>query len=169
MEPNDGESAMKILILFISLFVGASFAQAADKKTSSKEMLFSLTQQNIIAIEPSKDISREKFESGMWGLFEVRIPKKLFPIPAPNCRKNVMLRIFGVDPDERDSKQKLEFRWQLFQSLYAVMEGKIDSIEVPLESGPYLKFDKQGNPILEWCNAYIDANSMSKRPFTPPP
>lgn len=157
---------MKVFIVLIGLFVDASFTHAADNKVSSEEILFSLTQQNIVAIEPGKDISREKFESGMWGLFEVRIPKKLFPIPAPNCRKNVMLRIFGVDPDERDSKKKLEFRWQLFQSLHAVMEGKIASVEVPLDSGPYMKFDKQGNPALKWCNAYINANSMSKRPFT---
>ena len=157
---------MKVIIAFFSLFVAISFVHAADKKALSKEILFNITKQNIVAIEPGKDISREKFESGMWGLFEVRIPKKLFPIPAPNCRKNVMLRIFGVDPDEPDSKQKLEFRWQLFQSLHAVLEGKIASIEVPIDSGPYMKFDKQGSPILEWCNAYINANSMSKRPFT---
>lgn len=160
---------MKIPIIFVGVFVATSFVHAADKNVPSKEILFNLTQQNIVVIEPEKNISREKFESGMWGLFEVRIPKKLFPVPAPHCRKNVILRIFGVDPDEPDSKQKLEFRWQLFQSLHAVREGKIASVEVPIDSGPYMKFDKQGNPILEWCNAYIDAKSMSKRPFTSAP
>ena len=156
---------MKISIVLVGLFVTASFAHAEANKASSKEMLFNLTQQNIVAIEPGKEISREKFEQGMGGLFEVRIPKKLFPIPAPHCRENVILRIIGVDPDSPDSKMKLEFRWQLFQSLQAVMEGRIAGIDVPLDTGPYMKFDKQGNPALEWCNAYINAKSMSKKPF----
>lgn len=162
---------MKVLITFIGLLAATSFAHAADNKASRMEMSFTLTQQNIASIDTQKDKNRKAFEAD-YGQFEVYIPKGMFPVPAPNCKKNIILRMPGTSPDAPSAKQKLELNWQLFQSIHAVIEGKLASVEVSIEVkhspgiAPYMRLDKQGNPVLEWCNAYINANSMGSKSFT---
>jgi len=190
---------MKTSIMMVGLLTAISFvraAGAAGTQASTRVMSFTITKQNIVGIEPGKDKAPESFaylvkqnllsvEPGKdpirqafdydGGQFEVLIPKKLFPVPAPNCRKNIILRMPGTDKEAPGSKEKLESRWQLFQSLHAVKEGKIASVEVPIEVkhspgiAPYMRLDKQGNPTLEWCNAYINANAMGTKPLMPAP
>ena len=165
---------MKVLIVFIGLLAATSCAHAADNKTTLRELSFTLTQQNIASIDTQKDKNRKAFEAD-YGQFEVYIPKGMFPVPAPNCRKNIILRMPGTSPDAPGAKKQLELNWQLFQSIHAVIEGKLASVEVPIEVkhspgiAPYMRLDKQGNPTLEWCNAFISANSMGSKSFTPVP
>ena len=162
---------MKAFIIFLGLWVAILFVRAvgaAGNETSAREILFTLTQQKIVSIEPGKDKIREAFDFN-GGAFQILIPKELFPIPAPNCRKNVILSVSGTNPDALYSNEKLDLRWKLFQSLNAVFEGKIASVEVPLEIkhspgfAPYMRLDKQGNPVLEWCNAWIQIESASEQ------
>jgi len=161
---------------------------SGDSSGRERSFTFTLTPQNIVSIDPSRDKAPEAFdyllkqgivklEPGAdkiraafdydGGQFQVLIPKEMFPIPAPNCKRNVILRMPGTDRNAPGSDRELECRWQLFQSLHAAKEGGIASIEVPIEVkhslgfAPYMRLDKQGNPTLEWCNAYIDANSMN--------
>lgn len=164
---------MSVVPMFAGLLVAISFvhttgaAENPPSYISYREIPFNLTKQNIVSIDPGKDISREEFYDGMGisGQFEVLIPKKLFPIPAPNCRKNVILRVGSVNQAKLYSNEKLEARWQLFQSLHAVLEGKMAGVEIKIPIGPdqYMKLDKQGNPVLEWCNAGIELESASER------
>ena len=171
----------------------ACTTSTVNSDVSSRGKPFILTQQNIVSIDPGKDKIPEAFDylvkQGLvklepgkdkmraafdydGGQFQVLIPKELFPFPAPNCKKNIILRMPGTDRDAPGSNKKLEIRWQLFQSLHAVKEGRMASVEVPIEIkhspgiAPYMRLDKQGNPTLEWCNAYINANSMDSSPFT---
>lgn len=165
---------MKISIIYIALFVATSFAHAADNKASLREMSFTLTQQNIVSIDTKKDKNRKAFEAD-YGQFEVYIQKEMFPVPAPNCKKNIILRMPGTSPDAPGAKKQLELNWQLFQSIHAVIEGKLASVEIHIEIkhspgiAPYMLLDKQGNPVLEWCNAFISPKTFSGKPFTPVP
>ena len=165
---------MNILIALIGLLAATSFVHAADNKTALREMSFTLTQRNIASIDTQKNINRKSFETD-YGQFEVHIPKGMFPVPAPHCKKNIILRIPGTSPDAPSAKQKLELNWQLFQSIHAVIEGKLASVEVSIEVkhspgiAPYMLLDKQGNPVLEWCNAFINTNTMGSKSFTPVP
>lgn len=165
---------MKMLTAFIGLLAATSFAHTAENKTSPSEVSFTLTQQNIASIDTQKDKNRKAFEAD-YGQFEVYIPKGMFPVSAPNCKKNIILRMPGISPDAPGAKKQLELKWQLFQSIHAVIEGRLTSVEVPIEVkhspgiAPYMRLDKQGNPVLEWCNAYINANSMGVKSFTPAP
>ena len=143
-----------------------AFSAAADKPHSA--LWFEMSQQHIVLVEPAKAVERNKFEQDMWGQFEVLVPKASFPIPAPNCKKNVIVRAVGIDPDGRDSARLFEARWQLFQAIHEVVEGKRPSIEVPVEVkhspgfAPYMILDAQGKPTLEWCNAFIDTKATMR-------
>lgn len=115
---------------------------------------------------PGKDLVRQAFDYN-GGQFEVQIPKASFPIPAPNCKTNVLLRAPGVNPDKANAQEKLEARWQLFQAIHDVADGKRASIEVPVEVkhspgfAPYMILDAHGKPTLEWCNAFIDTKALN--------
>ena len=143
------------------------FSAAADKPHSP--VWFEVSQQHIALVEPARAVDKGKFEQDMWGQFEVRIPKASFPIPAPNCKKNVLLRAPGIDPDKANAKEKFEARWQLFQAIHDVADGKRASIEVPIEIkhspgfAPYMMLDAQGKPTLEWCNAFIDTKALMRQ------
>jgi hypothetical protein len=115
-----------------------------------------LTTQDIVKVTPGSAVTREQFEEE-WGQFEVLVPKQSFPIPAPNCRKNVILRMPGVTPNAPSREQQLAARWDVFQAVHALREGKRSQVEFELASGPYLKTDKQGRLRLQYCNAYIRA------------
>ena len=89
------------------------------------------------------------------GQFQVLIPKEHFPVPAPNCKKNVIFRMPWVSHEDPLRSAKLDARWDIFQSLYAVKEGKKVSILMYVASGPYMKMKKDGTRVLEYCNAFI--------------
>lgn len=83
------------------------------------------------------------FTSG--GQFEVYIPKKYFPISAPNCKKNIILRMPGI----YSSSNKKE---TLYKELLNNQEKT-----VVIELNPYLKV-KQKEPLileLKYCNVFF--------------
>lgn len=180
---------MKATPIFVGLLSAILFARAAGAEGSqvlSREVLITLTQQNIVSIKPGKDLIsktidsliednltstepekdkiREAFEVNGGG-FKVFLTKKQFPIPAPHCRKDVTLLLRNTDQNALYSNEQLDIRWKLFQSMNAVIEGKMASVDVKVAIGPNLgvKFDKQGHPVLEECDAEIQPESASAR------
>ncbi len=145
---------MRLPITVLCFLVSAAAAHAGNPARPS--LLFKLGRQDIASIEPKQGISRKEFDEGD-GQFEVLIPKERFIIPAPNCRKNVILRMWGVRSDASDRGEQLRFRWQLFQSIYAVARNERDHVDVAIQVGPaaYQRINKHGQRELEYCNAFI--------------
>lgn len=151
-------------------------ARAAYEKASSREILFKLTRKNIASIKPGKDISREMFDQEQGGDFEVRIPKAMFPISAPNCQEDILLAIpvvpLSVAGGSRNLNRLNEDRWKLFQSLHAVEQGKMTRVEVLLALDVWVavEFDRQdGRPMLRSCSAYIRIKPPGHASFTAVP
>jgi hypothetical protein len=124
-------------------------------QSPAREITMIIAADDIVSISRSKEIPRSEFDNDYWGQFEVLIPKDRFPVPAPNCNKNIILRMPGVAPNDPSRSANLDACWDLFQSLHAVKEGKKESILVYVASGPYMKTKKDGTRELEYCNAFI--------------
>jgi hypothetical protein len=144
--------AITVCMCFLASIVTIATIHA---QSPSSEISMKITADDIVSISRSKELPRNEFDDDYWGQFEVLIPKERFPVPAPNCKKNIILRMPGVSPNDRSRSAKLDARWDLFQSLYAVKEGKKESILVYIASGPYMKTKKDGAGELEYCNAFI--------------
>lgn len=144
---------MKLLSILI-LLCGWTLSTHANDVRPYRAVSATLTQQHIASIKPAKDTTREAFDRD-WGQFEVLIPKSRFPILAPNCRKNVILRMPGAAPDVPQRDNQLDARWRQFQSFHRLAEGTLDHVGVDIASGPYMNVDKHGKPVLQYCNAYI--------------
>ena len=143
---------MRTVFLLVFL-LGASTVSA---QSPARDITMTITSAHIVSISQPKEISRSDFDNDSWGQFQVLIPKGRFPIAAPNCKKNIILRMPGVAPDDPSRSAKLETRWNLFQSLYAIKEGKRkEPVQVTIASGPYMKTKKDGTRVLEYCNAFF--------------
>ncbi|REL26303.1 hypothetical protein DXX93_06710 [Thalassotalea euphylliae] len=86
---------------------------------------------------------RYGFNSG--GQFEVLIPKAIFPIPAPNCRKNIIVRM----PYSANTQRKKALYDQL-------LAGQV-STTVTLELNPYVTVTNTEplNFTLTYCNVFF--------------
>jgi hypothetical protein len=132
---------------------------AVGSATTSAEGLLTLAPGDVAEVRPARGVTREQFFED-WGQFEVRIPKERFPIPAPHCRKDVILRMPAVPPRASARAQQLEYRWNLFQALLALNEEKGAKVELPLASGPYIVRGSTGARELKYCNAYVDGKAL---------
>ena len=140
---------VSIFLLACGLAVKTVHGQAIPSDLSVE-----LIAGDIVSISLPKQTERGAFDFD-GGQFQILIPKGRFPVPAPNCKKNVIFRMAGVSHEDPSRTAKLDARWDLFQSLYAVKEGKKESILVRVASGPYMKTRKDGTRVLEYCNAFI--------------
>lgn len=132
----------------------ALYVLSAHAKLPHRELVLNLSHEDIARIHPGSETTLESFEKD-WGQFEVLIPKQRFPVPAPNCRKNVILRMPAVAPDAPDHELEIRRRWIMFQSLHNLARNRIESVQTRLAAGPYMKFDDDRQPVLEYCNAYF--------------
>lgn len=105
-----------------------------------------LNKGDIVAMISGEPVTKEAFVAD-WGQF---------PIPAPNCLKNIILRMPAVAPDDPARTEKLSVQWALFQRVLAVKRAGRTSVNLALAREPYLK-DRSGHLQLEYCNAYISS------------
>jgi hypothetical protein len=140
--------AIKVCMCFLASIIAVATIHAQNPP---REISMVIHADDIVSISRSSEMPRSEFDDD-WGQFEVFIPKKRFPVAAPNCRKSIILRMPGVPHEDPSRSAKLDARWDLFQSLYAVKEG---TILLYIASGPYMKTKKDGTHELEYCNAFI--------------
>lgn len=78
------------------------------------------------------------------GMFEVYVAKEIFPINAPNCNSNIIIRMPGYGPAPK------------VRSLFSKLE-KSESLTVVLELNPYFDIVKE-SPLelqLSYCNVFF--------------
>lgn len=79
------------------------------------------------------------------GQFEVLVPKEYFPLSAPNCRENIIIR---MPWSENEAKKR---------ALYEQLLSATGAVSIILELNPYVKvLDKQPlNLELTYCNVFF--------------
>ncbi|MFG6485446.1 hypothetical protein ACG04R_02110 [Roseateles sp. BYS78W] len=96
-----------------------------------------------------------------WGQFEIRLPVKGFPLPAPNCRDEIRLRWVAIPPKQADRAAALQRRWELLQRLKTLREhGDSAAPEtVRLDTVHYVQRASNGQLQLKYCNAFAVDNA----------
>lgn len=132
---------MKYLTLIsIMIFSGFSHANLV-KTTPGKYFDYYHMKYELVAGEYQLD-ERYGFNAG--GQFSVLIPKEKFPIPAPNCNKNIIVRM----PYSQNEDKKR----QLYEDLKSSR-----TTTVVLELNPYVRVltgDKEQFE-LTYCNVFF--------------
>lgn len=88
---------LSALVIVLLMFAFAYFVPATHVhgQAAHHDITVTLTANEIVNISLPKEIERSAFDFD-GGQFQILIPKERFPIPAPNCNKNVIFRMPGV-------------------------------------------------------------------------
>lgn len=103
------------------------------------------------------------------GQFEVRIPRNKFPIPAPKCRSDIILRMPWTDPRVEDASRKVEEKRKLFDAIMALKAGGTQSISIMVDLAPYVR-EVAHDPLqleLTQCNIFFAERSGAVVPPEP--
>ncbi|REL35057.1 hypothetical protein [Thalassotalea euphylliae] len=94
---------------------------------------------------PNQYRVNERYGFNPGGQFEVFIPKELFPIPAPNCREHIIVRM----PYSNNTHQK--------KALFERLSQSKETTRVTLELNPYLNIVTESPLALEltYCNVFF--------------
>ncbi|WP_157269368.1 hypothetical protein [Azohydromonas aeria] len=125
---------------------------AAHGDSGEGAAVATLARAAIVAVEPAAGLTREAFGE-RWGQFEIQVRRQDFPVPAPHCRRHVILRVPAVAPDAPGREQQLEQRWTLYRQALAVQAGREAALQVPLDLSLYTE-RSDGKVALRYCNAY---------------
>ena len=91
------------------------------------------------------------------GQFEIYLKKTLFPIKAPQCNKELILRMPWTKSSLPGAEKYIAEKIDLYQKLLAVIEGKKDSEKIIVELNPYIDV-KNKEPLdieLTQCNVFF--------------
>ena len=114
-------------------------------------LLFVINANNLAKLET---LSKKQFKQN-GGQFEVLLKKGGFPVEAPNCKSDLILRMpWVVSPFD------LAEKYRLYKNIARVAHNLKGSVPVSIELNPYVTV--QGNKlILTKCNIYFrHANSQ---------
>jgi hypothetical protein len=108
-------------------------------------LLYTINTDNLVKIET---LSEKQFKQN-GGQFEVLLKKQAFPIEAPNCKSDIILRMPWVA-----SQLGLSQKYLLYKNIIALIHNQKDAVTVTIELNPYVKPDKNGL-LLTACNVYF--------------
>ena len=126
---------MKQVLISIFLFMSIQSFAAEIKVNSGKYSNYYHMKFELLS---------GQYEFNKGGQFEVFVPKEHFPIAAPNCNENIIIR---MPYSESETKKRA-----LFDSLSASQ-----TVSVTLELNPYINVLKT-SPLeieLQYCNVFF--------------
>ena len=117
---------------------------------------FTINADNLVKIET---LSEKQFKQN-GGQFEVLLKKQAFPIEAPNCKSDIILRMPWIA-----SQLGLTQKYLLYESIVTLIHNQKDAVTVAIELNPYVKPDKN-ELLLTGCNVYFRHASNQYIPHT---
>jgi len=91
------------------------------------------------------------------GQFQLRLRPQRFPVPAPRCRGDLILRMPWTPPDVPDAAAKIAAKQQLLARIRALAEAPGEVVTVVLELNPYVEVVSR-DPLriqLTQCNVFF--------------
>lgn len=112
---------------------------------------YSLSKDNIYLLDR---LSQSQFhQSG--GQFEIILVKEGFPVAAPNCKSNIILRMPWTNPNIKHSVELIDDKYRLYKKISQVVDEKSNAeIPVILELNPYIKLSNDKVQLTN-CNVFF--------------
>lgn len=134
---------------------GALLLSGCVMAQEAPSIMLHLDKRMILHVLPDPPLDQQALEA-RWGQFEIRLRPQDFPLRAPHCRQNIILRMPGVAPDSADRADKLQQRWSLYQQVLGVRLGRVEAVALPIDTHRYVQRLRSGERILQFCNAFLD-------------
>lgn len=110
-----------------------------------------LKKENIVSIDVLTD-SQFKINGGQ---FEVKINKSMFPVEAPSCKSNIILRMPWTNPELENYDVIIDEKYSVYKEIQKVVNSsEADSVLVVIELNPYLKLQDKKLELTQ-CNVFF--------------
>tara|TARA_R110000868_G_scaffold17428_2_gene76574 strand:+ start:831 stop:1337 length:507 start_codon:yes stop_codon:yes gene_type:complete len=141
------------LLLFVSSCSNAAITETSapytvnvgGNGTAYYHLLYDLSPKNLLSVER---VSQQQFVAN-GGQFELIIKQTDFPIPAPQCKSDIILRMPWVAP-QHDVSEK----YQLYLAIVNLADTQQGRVPVAIELNPYVEINKDGIQ-LQHCNVFF--------------
>ena len=141
------------LLLFLSSCSNAAITETPAPYTVNLggngktyyHLLYELSPKNLLSVER---VSQQQFVAN-GGQFELLINKAEFPIPAPQCKSDIILRMPWVAP-QHDVSEK----YQLYLAIVNLADTQQGRVPVAIELNPYIEKNEDGIQ-LQHCNVFF--------------
>ena len=103
------------------------------------------------------DFARSDRRARAGGLFELRLHRERFPVPAPHCRGPLILRMPWTPPDAPAAAAKIAAKEHLLSRIRALADAPADVVTVVVELNPYVEVVSRA-PLrlqLTQCNVFF--------------
>ncbi len=147
-----------ILLGFVGLvFVTACSASSDTVSTTVTNnktyyhLKYSLTNENIISLN---SLTMDQFVIN-GGQFELLLNKSEFPISAPNCKSDLILRMPWTNSEITNSDLFIQEKYEVYKNIKNLTDsGRINSMDIYIELNPYVEFTEE-ELILTQCNIFF--------------
>ncbi|KXI27450.1 hypothetical protein [Paraglaciecola hydrolytica] len=141
------------LLLFLSSCSNAAITETPAPYTVNLggngkayyHVLYDLSPKNLLSVER---VTLQQFVVN-GGQFELLINKAEFPIPAPQCKSDIILRMPWVAP-QHDVSEK----YQLYLAIVNLADTQQGRVPVAIELNPYIEKNEDGIQ-LQHCNVFF--------------
>jgi hypothetical protein len=108
-------------------------------------MAYTMSYEALVSLEK---LSKNEFiASG--GQFEVLLSKRHFPVSAPKCKTNIILRMPWTE-----STSHIDEKYELYARIRNIVEAKEGSVSIVIELNPYVRLN--GSELeLTNCNVFF--------------
>jgi hypothetical protein len=114
-------------------------------------MYYLLADSNIVDVPL---INKDSFKLD-GGQFEITLNSTQFPITAPNCRSELILRMPWTDNSLPNADQLINEKFRIYQLILDLKNNdKAPALKVSIELNPYVKVEN-GNYLLTQCNIFF--------------
>lgn len=121
-------------------------------------LMYSLSPDSIQSIDSLSE--SEFYDNG--GQFEVLIKQEKFPVRAPNCKGDIILRMPWTD-----DSSTIPDKYVLYKEIIEIRGNNSQAVAVAIELNPYVSFDNDG-VYLTQCNVFFRHKSRKYIPNTEP-
>src|SRR5262245_8695579 len=119
------------------------------------------------------DFKQSDRASRSGGQVELKLRREKFPVPAPNCRGSIILRMPWTSPRAKGANEKIAVKEELLKRIRALETHPNEVLPVVIELNPYVEVVSR-TPLklqLTQCNvffrdaygAYVDAIGPVKK------
>ena len=103
------------------------------------------------------DYSKSDRLASSGGQFEIRLRPEYFPVPAPNCRGSLILRMPWTAPNTPKAAEKIAVKQDLLKRILAIEQNPDAVVPVVFELNPYVEIISR-TPVqlqLTQCNIFF--------------
>ncbi|WP_432460916.1 MULTISPECIES: hypothetical protein [unclassified Agarivorans] len=133
-----------------------SCASSEDVVTSTSNgksyyhLKLSLNDQSISSI---KEFSADQFAMN-GGQFEVRVQQNSFPIKAPNCKGDLILRMPWTNSNLDTAEDFIDEKYNVYKAIVGTSKSEVGNVDVYIELNPYVQLVANDFELTE-CNVFF--------------